>query len=323
VEGAGQGEDPLPQEVDGERIVGGINAALGEFPYIISLQIWEGGHICGGSIYDEQTVVTAAHCIDGMSESRLSNLQVVAGERELYSTQGTEQRIKVDRILTINYNSQTFENDIAVLHLESPFTFNQYVKPISPCSSAYSGAVTVAGWGNTEEGGSNQLGQLYKVHMLTVPDNKCGWVYGSWFKDDSMMCAGVDAGGQGSCQGDSGGPLVTGKGTETDVCQLGVVSFGYGCGRPRKPTVYAKVSEYVSWLSENAAGEDNASAISTPAAPASDGKCMGKEGGQCQFWADWGADCNYWKDRGYSAYWCYTSDYEWDECDQSDIDCPF
>merc|ERR1712226_336206 len=58
-------EELIPQEEEeGERIVGGTKAALGEFPYIVSLQISEGGSRCGGSIYDERTVVTAAHCVD-------------------------------------------------------------------------------------------------------------------------------------------------------------------------------------------------------------------------------------------------------------------
>ena len=50
---------------------------LDEFPWQISLQVMRGGdwgHNCGGSIVDETTVVTAAHCCYGQS---VSGMQVM------------------------------------------------------------------------------------------------------------------------------------------------------------------------------------------------------------------------------------------------------
>lgn len=42
-------------------IVGGTIASLGEVPSIVSLI--DRSHFCGGSIYDEKTIITAAHCV--------------------------------------------------------------------------------------------------------------------------------------------------------------------------------------------------------------------------------------------------------------------
>lgn len=42
-------------------IVGGEQAEPGEFPYIVSLS-QNDNHICGGSLLNENTVITAAHC---------------------------------------------------------------------------------------------------------------------------------------------------------------------------------------------------------------------------------------------------------------------
>ncbi|KAF2889807.1 hypothetical protein ILUMI_16366, partial [Ignelater luminosus] len=50
---------------DNGRIVGGENANPGQFPYIVSLQSTSGSHSCGGSIINADTIVTAAHCIQG------------------------------------------------------------------------------------------------------------------------------------------------------------------------------------------------------------------------------------------------------------------
>lgn len=52
------------------RIVGGTDAVLGQAPYIASLRdltdeglAFGAGHFCGGTLIDQSTIVTAAHCL--------------------------------------------------------------------------------------------------------------------------------------------------------------------------------------------------------------------------------------------------------------------
>ncbi|XP_017868139.1 PREDICTED: trypsin beta-like, partial [Drosophila arizonae] len=66
--GAAIPEGLLPQ-LDG-RIVGGTPTSISSFPWQISLQR-NGGHSCGGSIYSSKIIVTAAHCLQGVSASSL------------------------------------------------------------------------------------------------------------------------------------------------------------------------------------------------------------------------------------------------------------
>ena len=51
-----------------------------------------------------------------------------------------------------------------------------------------------------------------------------------------------------SQQGDGGGPLVCEK--EGQWFQVGVVSFGIGCGRTNLPGVYTRLSAFDGWIHE-------------------------------------------------------------------------
>lgn len=53
----------LVNGVPSARVVGGVNAEIGQFPYQVSLQRSDGSHTCGGSILDENFILTAAHCV--------------------------------------------------------------------------------------------------------------------------------------------------------------------------------------------------------------------------------------------------------------------
>lgn len=58
---------------DGVKIVGGTEAEANQFPFLVSLQASKGPsgrfrHVCGGSIYNDKYIITAAHCVsvDGL-----------------------------------------------------------------------------------------------------------------------------------------------------------------------------------------------------------------------------------------------------------------
>merc|ERR1711911_163703 len=82
----------------GSRIINGVDAGHGEFPWQISLRFRSYGHICGGTLLNNQYVLCAAHCF-GQSK-RPSDYKVRVGEWYLKNSDGTEVDHKVSRSMS-------------------------------------------------------------------------------------------------------------------------------------------------------------------------------------------------------------------------------
>ncbi|XP_030554701.1 trypsin beta [Drosophila novamexicana] len=237
--GAAIPEGLLPQ-LDG-RIVGGTATTIGSFPWQISLQR-NGGHSCGGSIYNSKIIVTAAHCLQSVSAS---SLQIRAGS-SYWNSGGVVVKVASFRNHE-GYNANTMVNDIAIIKLSSALSFTSNIKSIGLASSAPANgaSASVSGWGTQSSGSSSIPTQLQYVNVNIVSQSVCGsssYGYGSEIKS-TMICAA--ASGKDACQGDSGGPLVSGG------VLVGVVSWGYGCAYSNYPGVYADVAVLRNWVINN------------------------------------------------------------------------
>lgn len=235
-------------------IVGGSDAKPGEFPYQISYQnINSNGvhsHNCGGSIINENYCLIAAHCVDPQilppNEPR-----IVAGMLK-HTSDDTESKqiIAVEKIISHPaWNYEKLQNDIAILKLATPLVFNDYVQPTKLPSAGYtpSGTLTVSGWGLLEQGGSSIPDNLQKVDIGYYDPNMCKMIYELLGVEiqANHLCAGGEGEEVGVCNGDSGGPLVAKDGT-----QVGIVSFGLGCGSPMFPAVFANVPHFAQWIQD-------------------------------------------------------------------------
>ncbi|CAK6964254.1 uncharacterized protein LOC122971898, partial [Scomber scombrus] len=233
------------------RIVGGEDAPAGSWPWQVSLQRF-GSHVCGGSLINSEWVMSAAHCFSSTNTNRW---QVSLGRQNLQGTNPNEVTRTVARIiLHPNYDSNTNNNDIALLKLSSPVKFTDYIRPVclAASSSVFNNGTDswVTGWGAVKEGVSLPFPEtLQEVEVPVLGNRQCNCLNGVGTVTDNMICAGVLAGGKDSCQGDSGGPMVNKQG---DVwVQSGIVSFGFGCARPNLPGVYSRVSSYTYWINSH------------------------------------------------------------------------
>ena len=76
--------------------------------------------ICGGSIYDKDTIITSAQCCEIINDEK--DYKIVAGELDTYSESGLEQIIEINKynhIIHPDFNSTTLENDVCKLMLNS------------------------------------------------------------------------------------------------------------------------------------------------------------------------------------------------------------
>lgn len=226
-----------------QKIVGGENALVGEFPYIVSLQ--SGSHFCGGSLISDEWVLTAAHCIGG------SNIRIVTGAHNLKVLNGTETFSAAQTVVHPNYNRSSMDYDFALIKLNGkstsrPVAINENEISIPTDSTVIES--TTAGWGYTREGAWRLSDILQKVTVPLVSKETCLKSYSD--VTDQMICAGLAQGGKDSCQGDSGGPLVVFDYVKNETVLAGVVSWGEGCARPNKYGVYAKVNSVLDWIRE-------------------------------------------------------------------------
>ncbi|KAJ0000287.1 hypothetical protein NQD34_012129 [Periophthalmus magnuspinnatus] len=121
------------------RIVGGQNAELGEWPWQVSLHFLTSGHVCGASILSPKWLLSASHCfITNSQENRIpSNWQSYSGMQDQYKHDDVQRR-SIRRIITHpDYNQMTFDYDIALLELSEPLEFTNSIQPICLPSSSH------------------------------------------------------------------------------------------------------------------------------------------------------------------------------------------
>lgn len=253
----------LESNDEGNRIIGGNEVDAHSIPHQVAL-IYKYSTsnmqlFCGGTILSATKILTAAHCFD--TNPPLDRIYVVVGEHSLISAADGVVHYITSIVKHPDYTTQGWINDIAIITLDTPIELGDKAKaaclPTSEMNPLLRDGttLTVSGWGTRK---FNTLDFPTALHGINVPfirDADCLRAYGPRNYTRSMICAGNFAdGGIDSCTGDSGGPLTY---TSTSgAIVVGVVSWGAGCGDPKKPGVYAKVSTQLQWLKDQ--GVENA-----------------------------------------------------------------
>jgi secreted trypsin-like serine protease len=221
-----------PVQGPSPSVVGGTDAAQGEFPWMTRLSMG-----CGGAVIAPRVILTAAHCVRRtgsytgytatINRANLNNTSVGQSIRSTYVYRAPEYQ-------------RTGTYDWALVELASPASVAPLEIAAQGDTSLNSGTFTVIGWGATYEGGP-QSTTLKKASVPFVSDAVCAQSYGE-LAPATEICAGYTQGGVDTCQGDSGGPMV--KNVNGVWREVGIVSYGYGCARANYPGVYGEIQAF-------------------------------------------------------------------------------
>ncbi|EDW79818.2 uncharacterized protein Dwil_GK17817 [Drosophila willistoni] len=239
------------------RIVGGKGSSFGAFPWqvLVRESTWLGlftKNKCGGVLITSRYVITAAHCQPGF----LASLVAVMGEFDISGDLESKRPVtkNVKRVIVHRqYDPATFENDLALLEMDSPVQFDTHIVPICMPNDVadFTGRMaTVTGWGRLKYGGGVPS-VLQEVQVPIIENSVCQEMFHTAGHNkkilNSFLCAGYANGQKDSCEGDSGGPLVLQR-PDGRYELAGTVSHGIKCAAPYLPGVYMRTTFYKPWL---------------------------------------------------------------------------
>ncbi|XP_067000655.2 trypsin-1 isoform X3 [Anabrus simplex] len=141
------------------RIVGGEFADIKDFPYQVSYH-YQGVIMCGASIIGKEWVLTAAHCVNGISPGDVTLRAGTSSHSEGGLVYKVTDIVKHDR-----YSHEDFDNDIAL----------------------------------AKEGKGNFSPNLREVKVPVMNHDKCVKDYNGTVTKN-MLCAGYDEGMKDACQ---------------------------------------------------------------------------------------------------------------------------
>ena len=112
-----------------QRIIGGEEANSGDWGWQAILY-FRGAFICGGSLINNEWVITAAHCIS--SNNAPSDYSIRLGLHNRFNPENYSIMVNISKfIIHSRYNSSNLHNDIALLKLMVRTFFQLYFKNIS------------------------------------------------------------------------------------------------------------------------------------------------------------------------------------------------
>ncbi|XP_061503401.1 prostasin [Anopheles gambiae] len=246
-------------------ILGGQKAPAGKWPWHAIIVHRAGDTVqavCGGSIIDKYTILTAAHCLYTTHGVIARNrLQVYVGRTQLSVIDDRSRSYSAERfIVHTGYSQLHVRDDIALIKVTKEIDMSGFIQPVclwpsEPISGTdivgRRGAVVGFGLTDVDKPSDVMLdAEVPVVDLWSCLESNRG-AFGTHLAR-TMLCAG-GRDGVGPCNGDSGGGLFLEIGGVWYV--RGIVSFAPNLdGVPKcdstQYTVFTDVAKYLDWIVE-------------------------------------------------------------------------
>lgn len=222
-------------------------------PWLVSLQYNNRSHFCGATLISDLYILSAGHCFENKSVRDGLQFTIALGA---HNTSNYDEIIYAEPEAVIIHEKykrigEGIFYDIALIHTKKRITFNEKINPICfpSIGKTLFDNLFVAGWGYvTEFGPKSDVPNI--LSLPNVTQDACIDFHGEVITENHICAGGQED--QDTCEGDSGGPLMTR--INKRVYHVGVVSYGFGCGRPDFYGVYTRTTKYLNWIEQNTNG---------------------------------------------------------------------
>ncbi|XP_076836807.1 complement C1s subcomponent-like [Brachyhypopomus gauderio] len=236
------------------RVHGGKIAPAGSFPWQVFL--YSGGR-GGAAVVGDRWLMTAAHTLESVKYDK-GNFEAYVGHTKIHELMKFQSLAIASLHVHPGYKNNDmrtdFDNDIALIKLNSSITFNENVMPV--CIPQQAAKLNTIGWvsgfGLTEKWIPSN--SLRYISLPVVEQDMCH----TWIEKEraarenlgpltaNMFCAGLPEGKKDTCSGDAGSAFVMKEGDVFWVA--GIVSWGVDCGKPGTYGIYTRVTQYANWI---------------------------------------------------------------------------